>query len=149
MPITFHFKSNEKPQDITEDSLPEGVTEEEFRERYAKIVYCNYKDCFWNTHIEGLKRTKASILMNRNYVPFGESESGFSAVCARPEIAIQVNSYVRGTQKHSVPTCFTVAKNGKTGHMDFARLLQPDGTPYGGSLESQHPTVDDSFEGYI
>ena len=66
MPITFHFKSNEKPQDITEDSLPEGVTEEEFRERYAKIVYCNYKDCFWNTHIEGLKRTKASILMNRN-----------------------------------------------------------------------------------
>ena len=44
MPITFHFKSNEKPQEMTEDSLPEGVTEEEFKQQYAKIVYCNYTE---------------------------------------------------------------------------------------------------------
>ena len=147
MPITFHFKSNEEPQDMTEDSLPEGVTEEEFKQQYAKIVYCNYTDCFWNTRIDGLKKTKASLLQNRRYVPLGVP--GFSAVCSRTEIAIQLNTYTRGTQKQPIPTCFTTAKNGKTGHMDFARLLQSDGTPYGGSLESQHPTIDDSFEGYI
>ena len=148
MPITFHFNSKEKPQDMTEDSLPEGVTEEEFKQQYAKIVYCNYRECFWNTRIEGLKKTKASILMNRTYVPLGEP--GFSAVCSRPEIAIQLNTYtIGGSQKRPVPTCFTAAKNGKTGHMDFARLLQSDGSPYGGSLESQHPAIDDGFEGYI
>ena len=147
MPITFHFKSNEEPQDMTEDSLPEGVTEEEFKQQYAKIVYCDYTDCFWNTRIDGLKKTKASLLLNRNYIPLGVP--GFSAVCSRTEIAIQLNTYTRGTQKQPIPTCFTTAKNGKTGHMDFARLLQSDGTPYGGSLESQHPTIDDSFEGYI
>ena len=68
MPITFHFKSNEKPQEMTEDSLPEGVTEEEFKQQYAKIVYCNYTDCFWNTRIDGLKKTKEVICL---YLPIG------------------------------------------------------------------------------
>ena len=42
------------------------------------------------------------------------------------------------------PECFTAAVR-KTGHMSFAGLLQSDGSPYGGSLESQHPE-DVSFD---
>ena len=147
MSLTFYFNSKEEPQRPEDDQLPEDITEEEFKERYAKIVYCDYESCFWNTYVKGLHRTKATILENKNYVPLG-GERGFSNVCARPEIAITSNTYRIGSQKRNFPTCFTTAKNGKTGHVDFAKLLQPDGTPYGGSIESQAPSLD-NFEAYI
>ena len=147
MSLTFYFNSKEEPQRPEDDHLPEELTEEEFKERYAKIVYCDYEDCFWNTHVKGLHRTKATILANRNYVPFGEK--GFANVCARQtEIAITSNTYKIGNQKRIFPTCFTTANNGKTGHVDFSKLLQADGTPYGGSLESQAPSLD-NYEAYI
>ena len=41
-----------------------------------------------------------------------------------------------------VPYCYNTASNGKTGHKDFGSLLQGDGTPYGGSLDSQHASID-------
>ena len=34
--------------------------------------------------------------------------------------------------------CFNAAGN-KTGYMDFSRLLQSDGSPYGGNIDSQTP----------
>jgi|TARA_R110000824_G_scaffold387477_1_gene582790 hypothetical protein len=147
MSLTFYFNSKEKPQQPSEDTLPEDITEEEFKERYAKVVYCDYEECFWNTHVKGLNRTKGSILANRNYVPIGEPS--LTNVCSRTEIAITSNTYKIGSQKRVFPTCFTTAKNGKTGHVDFSKLLQPDGTPFGGSLESQNNKVDMGFEGYI
>ena len=106
----------------------------------------DFEDCFWNTYVKGLHKTKGSILGNKNYVPFGVT--GFANVCARPEIAITSNTYKIGSQKRTLPTCFTTAKNGKTGHVDFSKLLQTDGTPYGGSLESQAPALD-NYEAYI
>ena len=36
-----------------------------------------------------------------------------------------------------MPSCFVAATN-KTGHMNFSRLLQSDGTPLGGNIDSQH-----------
>ena len=147
MSLTFYFNSKEEPQRPEDDQLPEEVTEEDFQERYAKIVYCDFEDCFWNTNIKGLHRTKASILANKHYVPFGEK--GFANVCSRTEIAITSNTYKIGNQKRNFPTCFTTAKNGKTGHVDFSKMLQSDGTPYGGSMESQNTKVDMGFEGYI
>ena len=146
MSLTFYFNSKEEPQRPDEDQLPEDITEEEFREQYAKIVYCDYEDCFWNKYVKGLHRTKATILDNKHYVPFGAK--GFANVCSRPEIAITSNTYKIGSQKRKFPTCFTTAKNGKTGHVDFSKLLQSAGTPYGGSLESQAPTLD-NYEAYI
>jgi len=146
MSLSFYFNSKEKPQQPEDDQLPEELTVEEFHELYAKIVYCDYTDCFWNTYVKGLHKTKGAILANKNYVPIGTS--GFANVCARPEIAITGTTYTIGSQKRTLPTCFTTAKNGKTGHMDFSKLLQSDGTPYGGSLESQAPSLD-SFEAYI
>ena len=146
MSLTFYFNSKEDPQRPEDDQVPEDITEEEFNQQYAKIVYCDYEDCFWNKHVKGLYRTKGTILANKNYVPLGEK--GFANVCARPEIAITGNTYKIGSQKRVMPTCFTTAKNGKTGHVDFSKLLQSDGTPYGGSLESQAPRLD-NYEAYI
>jgi len=147
MSLTFYFNSKEKPQRPSEDILPEELTEDEFREQYAKIVYCDYEECFWNIHIKGLSKTKGSILANKNYVPLGDPS--FTNVCSRTEIAIMSNTYKIGNQKRVFPTCFTSAKNGKTGHVDFSKLLQSDGTPFGGSLESQNPKIDQGFESYI
>ena len=146
MSLSFYFNSKEQPQRPEDDQLPEELTVEEFNELYAKIVYCDFEDCFWNTYVKGLHKTKGSILANKNYVPFGAK--GFANVCARPEIAITSNTYKIGSQKRTLPTCFTTAKNGKTGHVDFSKLLQTDGTPYGGSLESQSPRLD-NYEAYI
>ena len=42
------------------------------------------------------------------------------------------------------PECFTAAVR-KTGNLSFAGLLQSDGSPYGGSIESQH-MEDPSFD---
>lgn len=135
MGLTFHFNSKEKPQEPTEDMTPDDFNEESFK----KIVWCDFTECFWNTEIKGLYKTKGSILKNRNYVPLGKR--GYSTLCSRPEIAIQTSSFSVGNSKRNVPTCFTIANNGKTDHMDFSRLLQSDGSPYGGSLESQHPSL--------
>ena len=70
MSLTFYFNSKEEPQRPDEDQLPEDITEEEFREQYAKIVYCDYEDCFWNKYVKGLHRTKATILDNKHYFHF-------------------------------------------------------------------------------
>ena len=75
MSLTFYFNSKEEPQRPEDDQLPDEITKEEFQERYAKIVYCDYED--------------------------------------------------------------------------FSKLIQSDGTPYGGSMESQNKNVDMGFEGYI
>ncbi|MAH44836.1 hypothetical protein CMI37_03355 [Candidatus Pacearchaeota archaeon] len=146
MSLTFYFNSKEQPQRPDDDQLPEELTVEEFQEQYAKIVYCDYEACFWNTYVKGLHTTKGTILGNKNYVAFGAQ--GFANVCARPAIAITGNTYTIGNQKRVLPTCFTTAKNGKTGHVDFSKLLQSDGTPFGGSIESQAPTLD-NYEAYI
>ena len=41
--------------------------------------------------------------------------------------------------KFKVPSCFVAATN-KTGHIDFTRFLQSDGSPIGGNIDSQHPS---------
>ena len=36
-----------------------------------------------------------------------------------------------------VPSCFTAASN-SSGHIDFSKFLNPDGSPLGGNIDSQH-----------
>ena len=125
-----------------EDKLPEGVTKEEIKEKFGKVVWCEFHDCFWNNRVKDLQKTWGTIIGNKNYQPIGSNptEAVFKGLCTRPdEIAIRFRK-VRGHTGASieVPYCYTAAKNGKTGHTDFSKLIQGDGTPFGGNIDSQH-----------
>jgi len=119
-----------------EDKLPEGMTEDELKNKYAKLVWCEYYDCKWNNQI-GAERTLKTILKNRAYSPF-KDDPGMKGLCGRPdEIAIRFKTIVSGSQKYKVPACFT-CNTGISGHVDFSKFLQPDGSPWGGNIDSQH-----------
>ena len=119
-----------------EDKLPEGMTEEELKEEYSKLVLCEYYACKWNKQI-GAERTLKTLLKNKAYSPF-KDDPGMKGLCGRPdEIAIRFKTVVSGSQKYKVPACFT-CNTGVTGHVDFSKFLQPDGSPWGGNIDSQH-----------
>jgi len=145
----FYIEPYERPK-YEGDSLPENTTVEDLHEKYDKLVWCDYYACFWNARPEGLNKTVGSVLNNSVHKPLGAND-GWQGICGRPEeIALRFKQITTSSgAKQNVPYCFTPANNGKTGHVDFSRLLQPNGSPYGGSIDSQHATVDNSFEGYI
>tara|TARA_R110000824_G_scaffold264523_1_gene453358 strand:- start:4831 stop:5394 length:564 start_codon:yes stop_codon:yes gene_type:complete len=143
--IQIQFSSEYDEEVVYEDRLPEGVTEEDVKEEFGKLVWCQFHDCFWNKKVEGLQRTWGTIAKNPNYEPIGSNpkEAVFQGICTRPDqIALKFKEIRNGNGiKMKVPYCFTSASNGKTGHMDFSKLLQSDGTPYGGNIDSQSPSM--------
>ena len=122
-----------------EDKLPEGMTEEDVKEKYAKLVWCEFTDCFWNQREKDLQVTWGKVTGNKSFSPITPHEMVWNGICSRPnEIVLKfkaVRDHTGGRVK--VPYCYTAAANGKTGHVDFAKLLQGDGTPYGGNIDSQ------------
>jgi len=139
--IKIIFNEKYEPRLEYEDKLPEGVTEEDIKAEFGKIVWCDFYDCFWNKRVDNLQKTWGTITNNLNYKPLGSNptDAVFQGICSRPnEIVLRFRSIRTTTGKsQDVPYCFVAAKNGKLGHMDFARLLQPNGTPYGGNIDSQ------------
>ena len=143
--IRVDFLEPTKKVPTEEDKLPEGMTEDELKQEYSKLVWCEYYDCKWNKQI-GAERTLKTILKNRSYKPFAD-DPGMKGLCGRPdEIAIRFKTVVSGSQKYKVPACFT-CNTGVTGHVDFSKFLQPDGSPWGGNIDSQH--VSDSGYGAL
>ena len=135
---TFYFKEKVEEEKIEGDTLPEGVTEEELKAEYSKLVWCEYYECKWNRQV-GANRSLGTLLKNRAYSPFKDDE-GMRGLCGRPdEIGIRFKTIVSGSQKYKVPACFT-CNTGVSGHVDFSKFLQPDGTPWGGNIDSQHPS---------
>ena len=140
--IQFTEKYTEKIE--YEDKLPEGMTEEDIQKEFGKVVYCEYTDCFWNKRVKDLQKTWGTINGNPNFEPLYPNEMVWNTVCTRPnEIVVRFKSF-RDTSggRTQVPYCYNTASNGKTGHKDFGSLLQGDGTHYGGSLDSQHASID-------
>ena len=128
-----------------EDKLPEGMSEEKLKEEYSKLVWCEYYDCKHNKQI-GAERTLKTILKNKAYTPFAD-DPGMKGLCGRPdEIAIRFKTIISGSQKYRVPACF-LSNTGVSGHVDFSKFLQPDGSPWGGNIDSQH--VSDSGYGAL
>ena len=136
MSLTFYMKGKTETSVEYEDKLPEGITAEEFREKYGVVVWCDYFGCKYNVQESDTQRTTGKLLEKRGYQPLGKDAGVWRGLCTRGEIGL---SYRGGK-----PECFTSAVR-KTGHKDFSSLLQSDGTPYGGSLESQHGS-DQSFD---
>ena len=129
MSLTFHMKGKTEVSVEYEDKLPEGMTAQEFKKKYGVVVWCDYFGCKYNTQVADTQRTTGTLLKKRGYQPLGKDAGVWRGLCTRGEIGV---SY-RGDK----PECFTTAV-AKTGHRDFSSLLQSDGTPYGGSIESQN-----------
>ena len=124
------------------DTFPKDAkTIEEVKEKYGTVVWCKYFECLHNQAVEKLQRTSGTILRNKTYKPIGEQNHIWTGVCTRGEIAIQFDQVITASgNKQKIPHCFTSSTT-KTGHLDFAKFLQSDGTPYGGSIESRAPDL--------
>ena len=113
-------------------------TLDDVKDKYGVVVWCKFTDCKNNREIKDLQRTSGTLLKNRTYKPLSEEEATWTGICTRDEIAITYNEIMTSTiSKFKVPSCFVAATN-KTGHIDFTRFLQSDGSPIGGNIDSQH-----------
>ena len=102
------------------------------------VVWCKFTKCQFNTTVKGLQRTTGTLLNNRTYVPISEQEHIWDGICTRDEIAIKYDEVRTSSgSKIKVPSCFS-AVTGVTGHIDFTRFLNSDGSPLGGNIDSQH-----------
>lgn len=134
---TYFYDKPELKDNKIEDKLPKGMTEEEFKAKYAKVVWCDYYQCVHNVQPDGAKRTIATLLENPEYKPLGPKDAMIRGLCTRGEIGIKYKEIkTTGGVKHKVPECFNSAGNKNKGGMDFSKLLQSNGTPHGGSIES-------------
>lgn len=138
--IQVHFSSpKEQEKREYKDTFPEDLpTMEDVKEKYGKVVWCKFTKCKFNEEVKGLQRTTGTLLNNLTYIPVSEQEHIWSGVCTRNEIAIKYNEITTTSgSKIRVPSCFS-AVTGVSGHMDWSKLLQPDGSPIGGNISSQH-----------
>ena len=138
--ISFSSKPEQDKREYS-DSFPDDLpTLEAVKEKYGVVVWCKYMDCINNQEVSDLQRTSGTVLKRRGYTPLNEQEAIWSGICTRNEIAINYTAVVTAKgNKMKVPSCFVAATN-KTGHIDFSSLLQSDGTPLGGNIDSQHPS---------
>jgi hypothetical protein len=121
---------------VYEDRFPEGTTLEDLKEKHGVVIWCKYYACVNNKQVEDTQRTTGSLRKNPQYKPISEKNNVWKGVCTRDEIGIDFEQFFSSGAKFKVPACYNAATN-KTGYMDFSKLLQSDGSPYGGSLESQ------------
>ena len=134
---TYFYDKPEPKDNKIEDKLPKGMTAEEFKAKYAKVVWCDYYQCMHNRQPEGAKRQIATLLENPEYKPLGPKDAMIRGVCAKAEIGIKFKTISTTSGiKHKVPECFNAAGNKNKGGMYFSKLLQSDGSPFGGSIES-------------
>ena len=136
MSLVFHMKGKTEVSVEYVDKKPEDMTAAEFRKKYGVVVWCDHFGCKFNVREQDTQRTTGTLLKKRGYQPIGKDAGVWRGLCTRGEIGL--------TYREGTPECFTSAVR-KTGHQDFASLLQSDGTPYGGSIESQQPS-DPSFD---
>ena len=94
--------------------------------------------CKYNSNIEGVQRTTSDITKNESFKPINEQTHIWDGICTRNEIALDFTIITSKNVKHKIPSCYVASSDSRT-KMDWAKLLQSDGTPYGGSLESQNP----------
>jgi hypothetical protein len=137
--IQIHFSSKGERMLEYEDTFPDDLsTLEDVKAKHGVVVWCKYRACINNKEIKNLQRTSGTLLKRRGYVPLNEQEATWPGICTEEEIGINYIEFrTSGGAKTKVPACFVAATN-KTGHMDFSKLLQPDGSPFGGNIDSQH-----------
>jgi len=131
-------KSQKVDTTVYEDRFPDGTTLEDLKEKHGVVIWCKYHACINNKQFEDTQRTTGSLRKNSSYKPIGVKDNVWKGVCTRDEIGVGFQEFFSNGAKFKAPMCFNAATN-KTGYMDFSKLLQSDGTPYGGSIDSQNP----------
>ena len=136
--ISFNSGVKEKKRKY-EDTFPDSLPDiEAVKEKYGVIVWCKYTACINNKQVKDLQRTTGTVLNRRGYTPLNDQEAIWPGICTRNEIAINYTEVRTGRgSKIKVPSCFVAATN-KTGHIDFSKFLNSDGSPLGGNIDSQH-----------
>ena len=137
MYVSRHGSKPEVPI-VYEDKFPEGTTFEDLKEKHGVVIWCKYYACVHNKQFKDTQRTTGTLRKDSNFKPIAERENVWQGLCTREEIGIDFKTFFSNGAKFKVPACYNAATN-ETGHMDFSKLLQSDGTPYGGSIESQNP----------
>ena len=141
---TFYMSKGKEEEVVEyEDKFPEGTTLEDLKEQQGVVVWCKYFECTNNKKFDNTQRTTGTLRKNSSFKPIGVKDNVWQGVCTRDEIGIDFNTYFSAGAKFKVPSCFNAASN-KTGYTDFSKLLQPDGSPYGGNVESQSYEYDNS-----
>ena len=143
----FTDSKKAKEKTVYKDKFPKDSKNlEEVKNKYGVVVWCKFTDCKNNKEIKGLQRKSGTLLKNRTYKPLSEDEATWTGICTRDEIGITYNEVMTSSKsKFKIASCFVSATN-KTGHIDFTRFLQSDGSPIGGNIDSQHPS-DDGYGG--
>ena len=104
----------------------------EVLKRYAKVVYCNDDKCLFNVGIP----YKYEVNRGKNHKPFADDY--FHGVCGRVDIGLRLKEQkANGIDEkvtHRNTICTVRSDKGYKGHMDFSKLLQSNGTPYGGII---------------
>ena len=134
----FYFMDGkgERPKRDYEDKFPEGTTLDDLKKEHGVVVWCKYLACVNNKQFKDTQRTTGSLRKNSSYKPIGVKDNVWEGVCTRNEIGVGFQEFFSNGAKFKVPMCFNAATN-KTGYMDFSKLLQSDGTPHGGNIDSQ------------
>ena len=100
--------------------------------RYAKVVYCNDNQCLFNVSLP----YEYFVNRGKNHKPF--KDDSFHGVCGRADIGIRLKviggNGIEEKVTHRNAICTVRSDKGYKGHMDFAKMLQSDGTPYGGII---------------
>ena len=138
--IQIHFSSPKEvePKEYKDKFTKELPTLEEVKEKYCVVVWCKFTACQYNQEVKGLQRISGTILSNRTYNPINEQEHIWPNICTRQEIAIKYDEvHTASGGKVKVPSCFS-AVTGVSGHVDFSKFLNSDGSPLGGNIDSQH-----------
>ena len=138
--IQIHFNEPLAKEKLEyKDKYPKKLqTLAALKKKYGTLVWCKFTKCKKNIQVKDLQRTTGTILMNKTYNPINEQEHIWDGICSNDEIAIKYDEVVTTTgAKFKVPSCFS-AVTGVSGHIDFSRFLQSDGTPMGGNIDSQH-----------
>ena len=135
----FTDSKKEKKAPKYKNKFPKELKKlEDVKDKYGVVVWCKFTACKNNKEIEGLQRTSGALLKNRTYKPLSEDEATWTGICTRNEIGITYNEVMTSTKsKFKIPSCFVSATT-KSGHIDFTRFLQSDGSPIGGNIDSQH-----------
>ena len=99
---------------------------------YKKLVWCTASDCLWNVPVkEGYH-----ISYHKDWKPLGSADA-YKGICGRREVGVKPETLMTGNVKRKIVECKFYSDRSLSGHIDFAKLLQPDGTPYGGNINSQ------------
>ena len=104
----------------------------EVLKRYAKVVYCNDDKCLFNIELP----YEYYVNRGKNHKPF--KDDAFHGVCGRVDIGIRLKTIgakgIEDKVTHRNAICTVRSDKGYKGHMDFTKLLQSDGTAYGGII---------------